>query len=71
MMEENKLSSSELEKLTKIYNKLDEIDSELFYMSNEFPKFILNSVRDRIIISMEKLKKYYMKIKNNIIIMKN
>lgn len=70
-MEENKLSSSELEKLTKIYNKLDEIDSELFYMSNEFPKFILNSVRDRIIISMEKLKKYYMKIKNNIIIMKN
>lgn len=61
-MQENKLSSSELEKLTKIYNKLDEIDSELFYMSNEFPKFILNSVRDRIIISMEKLKKYYFNI---------
>ena len=30
-MEKNKLSSSELEKLYQIYDKLCEIDSELFY----------------------------------------
>lgn len=30
-MEKNKLSSSELEKLYQIYDKLCKIDSELFY----------------------------------------
>lgn len=30
-MKENKLSSSELEKLSEIYDKLYKIDKELFY----------------------------------------
>jgi hypothetical protein len=52
MMEENKLSFSELKKLTQIYNKLNEINS-----ADKFLKFISNSVRDEIIISVEKIKK--------------
>ena len=51
-MEENKLSFSELKKLTQIYNKLNEINS-----ADKFLKFISNSVRDEIIISVEKIKK--------------
>jgi hypothetical protein len=58
-MEEKKLSLSDFRKLVQIYDKLDEIDSKLFYMSDKYPENILsgNDVREGIISSMEKIKK--------------
>ena len=53
-MEENKLSSSELEKLVKIYYKLEEIDGELYDVVDN--SGISNDVRDGIIDSMEKIR---------------
>lgn len=62
-MEENKLNYFELE---KIYNKLEEIDTQLFYMFDNLG--IQNNVRNGIIISMEEIRhilNQYKKIKCN------
>lgn len=62
-MEENKLNYFELE---KIYNKLEEIDTQLFYMFDNLE--IQNNVRNGIIISMEEIRhilNQYKKIKCN------
>ena len=56
-MEQNKLNNSEIKKLSKIYNKLEEIDSMLFNMIDNFPKNISNDVRCGIINTMEEIRK--------------
>lgn len=53
-MEENKLKSSELKKLRKIYDRLEEIDTQLFNMFDNLG--IQNDVRDGIIDTMEKIR---------------
>ena len=53
-MEENKLKSSELKKLRKIHDKLEEIDTQLFNMFDNLK--IQNDVRNGIIISMEEIR---------------
>jgi hypothetical protein len=55
-MEEKKMSSSDFKKLVQIYDKLDEIDSKLFNMSDKYPENIFSGdIRDGIILSMEKI----------------
>lgn len=56
-MEQNKLNYSEIRKLTKIYNKLEEIDSQLFNMVDKFPNNISKDVRYGIINTMEEIRK--------------
>jgi hypothetical protein len=56
-MEQNKLNYSEIRKLSKIYNKLEEIDSHLFNMVDKFPNNVSNNVRCGIINTMEEIRK--------------
>lgn len=58
-MEGKKISLSDFRKLLRIYDKLDEIDSKLFHISDKYPENIFNGydIRDGIISSMEKIKK--------------
>jgi hypothetical protein len=50
-MEENKLNSSELKKLIRIYDKLQKIDDEVYDLR------ISNNVRDGIIMSIEEIRR--------------
>lgn len=56
-MEENKLNHSEIRKLSKIHDKLEEIDSKLFNMADKFSNNISNNVRCGIINAMEEIRK--------------
>jgi len=50
-MEENKLNSSELKKLIRIYDKLQKIDDEVYDLR------MSNNVRDGIIMSIEEIRR--------------